>query len=147
MFKKLKRFFFGNNISSRVQDAEIERGFRALKTAGHLVRLSEQGKFFPRGVIVEIGDGFYVEKMENGELKKMVWDDAFGVYQILTSASLTLYSAKIDCYAEKVRRYANIAEQAGFTKDHPFVKSIGDFRIDIPKPEIPPIPLIPLIPK
>ena len=47
------------------QDARIAKGFAELHTAVELVVQAESGRG-PRGDVLRIGDGFYVERAEDG---------------------------------------------------------------------------------
>lgn len=47
------------------QDARIAKGFAELHTAVELVAQAESGRG-PRGDVLRIGDGFYVERAEDG---------------------------------------------------------------------------------
>ena len=59
---------------------------------------------------------------------------------------IDVYRAQLDDYARKVSEFAQIAERAGITPDHPLVKQIAalavDMKIDIPTIEIPDVPKI-----
>lgn len=66
---------------------------------------------------------------------------------------LDVYKARMDEYARKVDEYGKIAERAGFTSEHPFVKELAELseaaklpipvvtvpKLDITPPEIPKI--------
>lgn len=59
---------------------------------------------------------------------------------------IDVYRSRLDDYARKVSEFAQIAERAGITPDHPLVKQIAalavDMKIDIPTIEIPDVPKI-----
>lgn len=59
---------------------------------------------------------------------------------------IDVYRAQLDDYARKVSEFAQIAERAGITSDHPLVNQIAalavDMKIDIPTIEIPDLPKI-----
>ena len=59
---------------------------------------------------------------------------------------IDVYRAQLDDYARKVSEFAQIAERAGITPDHPLVNQIAalavDMKIDLPTIEIPDAPKI-----
>lgn len=59
---------------------------------------------------------------------------------------IDVYRSRLDDYARKVSGFAQIAERAGITPDHPLVNQIAalavDMKIDIPTIEIPDVPKI-----
>ena len=59
---------------------------------------------------------------------------------------IDVYRAQLDDYARKVSEFAQIAERAGITPDHPLVNQIAalavDMKIDLPTIEIPDVPKI-----
>ena len=59
---------------------------------------------------------------------------------------IDVYRAQLDDYALKVSEFAQIAERAGITPDHPLANQIAalavDMKIDLPTIEIPDVPKI-----
>lgn len=59
---------------------------------------------------------------------------------------IDVYRAQLDDYARKVSEFAQIAERAGITPDHPLVNQIAaqavDMKIDLPTIAIPDVPKI-----
>ena len=59
---------------------------------------------------------------------------------------IDVYRAQLDDYARKVSEFAQIAERAGITSDHPLVNQIAalavDMKIDLPTIEISDVPKI-----
>ncbi len=59
---------------------------------------------------------------------------------------IDVYRAQLDDYARKVSEFAQIAERAGITPDHPLFKQIAaqaaDMKIDLPAIEVPDVPKI-----
>ena len=53
------------------QDARIAEGFGALRTAAELVAQAASGRG-PIGEVVEIGDGFFVERSEDGTTRTVL---------------------------------------------------------------------------
>lgn len=57
---------------------------------------------------------------------------------------IDVYRAQLDDYARKVSEFAQIAERAGITADHPLVKQLAKTwpKVDIPSVAIPEVPKI-----
>ena len=138
------------------QDARIARGFRELHTAVELVGQVAGGRG-PRGNVVRIGDGFFVERTEDGKERTVLLehnpaDEPYSMNQNWykleqealarrSEAWMTTHLAVLECYAAKVDAYRARVEKAGYTKEHPvvdaLVKHAAAARMDVPNPWMP----------
>ena len=132
------------------QDARIARGFRELHTAVELVGQVAGGRG-PRGEVVRIGDGFFIERTEDGKEHTVLLEHnpADEVHKAKvenfkamvgmnpnwhklqqealarrSEAWMTTHLAVLECYAARVDACRARLEKAGYTKDHPIVYAL-----------------------
>ena len=150
------------------QDARIARGFRELHTAVELVGQVAGGRG-PRGEVVRIGDGFFIERTEDGKEHTVLLEHnpADEVHKAKvenfkamagmnpnwhklqqealarrSEAWRTTHLAALECYAARVDVYRARLEKAGYLKEHPVDEALTKHaaaRMNVPKPEKPPL--------
>lgn len=140
------------------QSERIAKGFREVQTAAELVRQSVRG-MGPRGEVVSIGDGFFVERTEDGRERTVLIEKLRELPPLphravldVHVAKLNEYRAKLDEFTAKFNEFREKAEKAGITRNHPSVAALAGIPrlgippLALPKLEIPPLEL-PELPK
>lgn len=122
------------------QDERIERGFAELRTALGLVAQAANG-LGPRGNVVRIGDGFFVERTDDGKERTVFIENNQEELARRGEELTAIHRAVLDRYAAKVDEVRLRAESYGYTKDHPVVDALSKHaaaaRMDFPNPWAP----------
>ena len=106
------------------QDERIERGFAELRTAVELVVQAANG-LGPRGNVVRIGDGFFVERTDDGK-ERTVFIESNQEKLARRGEELTaIHRAVLERHAAKVDECRELIEKAGYTKDNPVVDALS----------------------
>ena len=129
------------------QDARIARGFRELHTAVELVGQVAGGRG-PRGNVVRIGDGFFVERTEDGKERAVLIEKLRELPPLPPRAVLDVHVAKLNEYRAKLGEFTakfdefrEKAEKAGFTNNHPSVLALAEILpLEPPKLDLPELP-------
>lgn len=124
----------------------IAKSFREVRTAAELARQAARG-MGPHGVVVSIGDGFFVERTEDGRERTVLIDKFQELPPLPTREELGAQAAKLNEYRAKLDEFREKAEKAGLTRNHPSVAALAGIpRLGIPPLALPKLEIPPLEP-